>query len=412
MPPGASLVFSTVTHSWWEISTHLTSQLSTQPPPEQLRVSALVMKVSASASAGVAPDPNATAAATAIAAIRPFTRPFMTMKASEAGGGRAERDEEGLGQHLPAGLVSIQLPARVVVHRMVALGNLDLLVFAAERRREVALTRVVDDGDDRVEVGVPAGQLQRGGHVAAARDAAKDPFLGGQAAGRHDALVGGRGDDAGQERHVQVARYESVADAFDAMGAPLTAREQRALGGLDRIDAHRGIARAQVAADTGERATAALGIDEGADAAVHLLPDLRARREHVRLDVVAVVELPRHPVAIGRLGGERLEAREGQVDVALSARGEDQRSAVGLHDLLALLAHALGHDDGARITLHRGDPRAGDAGVARRALEHAHAAAEVTARLGALEHVQIDAVLETAGRAVPLDLHVDGGAHV
>src|SRR5262249_54005525 len=77
------------------------------------------------------------------------------------------------------------------------------------------------------------------------------------------------------------------------------------------------------------------------------------------------------------------------------------------HDLLALVAHALGHHDRAAITLDGGDERARDPGVTSRALENAHARAEVTARLGAVEHMQVDAVFEAAGRAVPLELEMD-----
>jgi hypothetical protein len=101
-----------------------------------------------------------------------------------------------------------------------------------------------------------------------------------------------------------------------------------------------------------------------------------------------------------------------QVHVALAPRREDEVGAVGAHDLLALIAHALRHDDRAAITLHRGDERARDACVSGRAFEHAHAGLQVAPRLGLLEHVQVDAILEAAARSVPLELEIDRWSRV
>src|SRR5207248_1595081 len=81
----------------------------------------------------------------------------------------------------------------------------------------------------------------------------------------------------------------------------------------------------------------------------------------------------------------------------------------GAHDLLALLAHALRHDDRAAVPLDRRHERTGDAGVASRALQHAHAGLEIAARLCPLEHPEVDAILEAATRTVPFDLEVHGG---
>src|SRR6266851_3886407 len=164
---------------------------------------------------------------------------------------------------------------------------------------------------------------------------------------------------------------------------------------------------AQEAPHARERAAAALRGDERADDASALLPDLGASGLVMGLDVVGVVELARDPVARPVARADLLEAPEREVHVALAAGREDEVGAVGAHDLLALLAHPLGHDDRAAIALDGRDEGAGDPGVAGRALEHAHPRAEIAPRLGAVEHVQIDAVLEAARRAVPLELHVD-----
>ena len=127
------------------------------------------------------------------------------------------------------------------------------------------------------------------------------------------------------------------------------------------------------------------------------------------LDVVGVVELGGHPIA-GRIAGADLsQARQREIHVALAARSEHEVGAVGAHDLLALLAHALRHDDRAAVPLDRRHERTGDAGVASRALQHAHAGLEIAARLCPLEHPEVDAILEAATRTVPFDLEVHGG---
>src|SRR5262249_29658663 len=206
-----------------------------------------------------------------------------------------------------------------------------------------------------------------------------------------------------------VTRDEAVADALDAVVPPRAPREERALRGLDGVELDRGVVAPQIAAHPSEEAARALRVDEGADAAAHLLVDLRSRPEDL---CRGVVELPGDPVASGIGRPDLLQLLQREIHVALAALGEDELRAVGAHDLLALLAHALGHDDGAGIALHRGHPRAGDACVARGALQHAHPELEIAAGLRALEHVEIDAVLEAARGAVPLHLDVEGGLHV
>src|SRR5205823_14657607 len=223
---------------------------------------------------------------------------------------------------------------------------------------------------------------------------------------------GGVGDDVVVHWGVELFGYEAVADPLDAVRSPGAAREQRALVGLDGVEAHGVIALPQIAAHAGKGAAAALRGDERADDAAGLLPDLGPGRAVVRLDVVGVVELARHPVP-GRVAGADLrKALERQVHVALAAGREDEIGAVRAHDLLALVAHTLGHHHRAGITLHRRHECARDAGVAGRALEHAHARLEITAGLGLLEHVQIDPVLEAAARSVPLELEVDERTHI
>ena len=144
------------------------------------------------------------------------------------------------------------------------------------------------------------------------------------------------------------SRDEAVADALDAVRSPRAPGEQRALLGLDRVEAHARVPLAQEAPDARERAAAALRGDERADDAAALLPDLGPGRPVVRLDVVGVVELPGHPVAGGISGADLLEALQRRSTSLSPPRREDELGAVRAHDLLALVAHALGHDDRAR----------------------------------------------------------------
>jgi hypothetical protein len=291
---------------------------------------------------------------------------------------------------------------------MIALGDVDVLVLPAERGGEVTLAGVADDGHDGRQFRVPSREFQSGGHVAAARDAAEDPLLRGEGARRPHGFGRGGRDDAGEERDIEVSRHEPIADALDAVMAPLAASEECALCGLDRVQLDCRVAPSQVAAHAGEKSTAPLRIHERPDGAPRLFPHLRAGGRHVRSDIVRVVKLAGHPVAAGGGISDLVEPLQREIDVALATGSEDEAGPVGAHDLLAFLAHALRHDDGAGVALDRGDPRAGDSGVTRRALEHLDALPEVPPALGRLEHVEIDAVLEAAGGPIPFDLDVNG----
>src|SRR4030095_8740230 len=122
---------------------------------------------------------------------------------------------------------------------------------------------------------------------------------------------------------VEVPGHEPVADALDAVMAPLAPREQGALRGLDRVEPHPWVLPTEIAAHPGDEATRALRVHEGADlagGAAHLLPELGPGGQRVGLDVVGVVELARYPVA-PRLAPAHLGAgRERGVPVPLAPR--------------------------------------------------------------------------------------------
>ena len=111
------------------------------------------------------------------------------------GGGGPRRNRTRRGLHARISQLrpgSGRARAASSIHRMLSLGDLDVLGLAAERGREVALTRVVDHRHDRRQLRTMPRQLERGRDVASGGDAAEDAFLGGEPPRHRHALVGGR----------------------------------------------------------------------------------------------------------------------------------------------------------------------------------------------------------------------------
>src|SRR5436853_215055 len=164
---------------------------------------------------------------------------------------------------------------------------------------------------------------------------------------------------------------------------------------------------AQVAANARELAAGALRGDIGIDLAARLLPDFRAGGFVVRLDVVGIVELRRHPVAGWVLPAYLFDLLQGKVDVGFAAERLYHLGAVSHIHLLAFFAHAFGHHDDARVAFDRRDERAGDAGIAGRAFQYGHPFLEVAAPLCPFDHVQVDAIFERPRRAEVFELDAD-----
>src|SRR5207244_8552248 len=97
---------------------------------------------------------------------RSASRPPTSAWPPGAAARRRNRTRRTSGEDLPRRLVTVEELARALVHGMLALGNVDVLLGAAERSREVALARVVGHRDDRREGGMPPRQLERRRHVA------------------------------------------------------------------------------------------------------------------------------------------------------------------------------------------------------------------------------------------------------
>ena len=175
------------------------------------------------------------------------------------------------------------------------------------------------------------------------------------------------------------------------------------LVGLDRDDAHVRVALVEVAAGAHDRARGSEAGHEMGDASGGLLPDLGARGPVVGQGVRGV------PVLVGIEVAVRLLRRHlaHPLERAVGARegvGRDDARAVGAAELLALLAHALGHHQLDRVALgpaHQGQPHRG---VARGRVDDRLAGPERAASLALLDQRQRGAVLDRAARVPPLAL--------
>ena len=172
-----------------------------------------------------------------------------------------------------------------------------------------------------------------------------------------------------------------------------------------RLDGHDLDLRAlglQVLADARHGAAGADTRDEDVHIAVRILPDLRAGRRAVDRRVCRVDELAGDK-AVRDLRGQLVGLRDRALH-ALCAVREDELRAIGLHDLAALDAHGLRHDDDDAVASGRGDGRQTDAGVAGGGLDDDGVRLEHAALLRVLDHGQRHTVFYGAGRVEVLEL--------
>ena len=138
------------------------------------------------------------------------------------------------------------------------------------------------------------------------------------------------------------------------------------------------------------------------DAALGLLPDLRAGAGVVGHRIVTVGELVEHlATAIGL-------HLQGQVAGTFHAVDQNQLGAVGGHRRLAFGGGVVRHDQHHLVTLDRRRHGQGDAGVAAGGLDQHVAGLDVTAQLGATDHRQRRAILHRARRVIAFQLNQQG----
>src|SRR3954452_12374739 len=119
--------------------------------------------------------------------------------------------------------------------------NIDRSLRSEERRRDVPLARVGQDGDDppAARLGAPGDLLDRP-HRRAARDPGQDPLAAGQRAGGLDRRLVAHRDHLVEEVAVEHVRHEARADALDAVRTGAPARQH---GRARRLDGHDAAAR-------------------------------------------------------------------------------------------------------------------------------------------------------------------------
>ena len=227
-----------------------------------------------------------------------------------------------------------------------------------------------------------------------------------QAAGRKRVLVADR-DDFIIDLCVEHIRHKARADALDLMRAGVALAQDRRGRRLHGHDLDLRALGLQVLADTRHSAAGADARNKDVHIAVRILPDLRAGRRAVDRRVGRVDKLAGDK-AVGDLRGQLVGLRDGPLH-ALRAVREDELRAIGLHDLSALHAHGLRHDNNDAVTSGRGDGRQANAGVAGRGLNDHGVRLERTALLRILDHGQSHAVFHGASRIEVLELCQNAG---
>src|SRR5579875_3665005 len=300
----------------------------------------------------------------------------------------------------------------LVADGVLAVGNLKLALHAAQFGGEVAQAVIVDGGDDHADIGIAAGNFERGCDIAAGRDATENALLAGKAARHLQRLVRGGGDNPIQVFDMQHFGNEAVADAFDLMRAPGATGEDIAFGWLNGKDFDIRVLLFEVFRAAGDGAAGSLCEHKRAHLALCLLQDLRPRRAIMGLDIVGVDELAHLPVFAGRGGFQFFDLLDHQVNIALRAGGEHKFGSIGANGLFPFVAHPLRHDNDDGIALCRAHTGRGNTGVAGGAFDDSHAGAQLTAPLGLGDEKGQDAVLDAATGIKILDFGNDFGFDV
>ena len=202
-----------------------------------------------------------------------------------------------------------------------------------------------------------------------------------------------------------------AADPFDFVRRSLTLMVR---AGILRIDRAHGIARddpelgvflLQVPSGAAHGTAGAGGAHEVRDAALRLLPDLRAGGVVVDFGIDGVVVLVGEDgIVVGRGDGAAFH------DVVVGVVGRD---GAGRDDHLGaeraqqprlFLGHLVGHREHAAVALHRRRDREPHPGVAARGLDDQAAGLEPPLPFGGLDHRETDAVLDRAAGVEELRL--------
>src|SRR5262245_1919372 len=283
---------------------------------------------------------------------------------------------------------------------------------------QVARSRVGQEDDDRLALGIVLRELDRPADGAAAGAAREQPLLARQLARRQEAFLVGDLIALVDVGEVEGGRQEILAEPFhlvrlEAAGDRLRLEVvvQDRADGIDQHEFHRRLALLDVPPDAAERAPGPRRDDDRVDLALRLHPDLRPGRAVVRLGIALVV------ILIGEKGIRRLRGdalRHGIVRAGIlrrhGGRCRDHLRPEGAQGLDLLVADLVRHDEHHAIAAGGADHRQPHSGVAAGALDDRPAGLERSAALGVIDHLNGDAILHRVAGIRILELGIERGA--
>ena len=229
-------------------------------------------------------------------------------------------------------------------------------------------------------------------------------------AARCKGVLVGHGDDFIVDLGVQHIGDKACADALDLVCTGSALAQDRGGGGLHSHDLDIRVLALQVLANTGHSATGADACHKEIDLAVGVIPDLGAGGGNMSLGVGGVDELTGDE-CVGNLLCQLIGLGNGTFH-ALGTLAQDQLRAIGFHQLAALHAHSLGHDNDDAVALGSRHGSQADAGVAGGGLDDDGTRFELAGSLGVVDHGLGNAVLDGTGRVEILQLGQDLGRQV
>ena len=192
------------------------------------------------------------------------------------------------------------------------------------------------------------------------------------------------------------------------MRAGRPAGEYRRRIGFDGHTLERRLLRLHDFTDPGDGAAGANAGDQDVSTPFGVAPDFLGSGATMHLGVGGVFKLLRNEVA--RISGRHLHRFFDRTGHALGAGGQHQFGAVSAQHHTPLLAHGVGHDDGAFVTARRAHHRNADAGVAAGRFENDGVGFDAAGFFRGLDHRQADAVFHAGAGVLELELrhHLTG----
>jgi len=273
---------------------------------------------------------------------------------------------------------------------------------AEDAAREVAIAPIAGDEDHHPLV-QPAGHLQSCPAGAAGAWAGEQAHVARQSARGLIRIALGDVDDLIDALRFVEGRQVGRRPAADA-------RDLAPGGGLAADDLDLGIALLEEAAGAHDGPGGAHGGDEMGDRPLGIAPDLGAGAGIVRERIVGIAELVEHEEGIGLLGGGTHLLLGPVTGLLHAAIDEMHGGAERLHGLSALDRQGVGHHQVHLDADRPGDHRQGDAGVAARRFDQAHARPQQAPHPRAEDHPAGGTILDARGWVVPFAFRQDADA--